>query len=231
MFQDDPLVSDLQISPSELYFTENDGVRDTLVTFQVSARSDLPDNYSLVAVLASASDRELIDTDTLIATGNAGQFHGTLSAEMQTTDQRNLVMYVYSAGHQSGIANRSESVIKVRGTTSGFPEVLQVDHPDTVFIPSPGDTTNFNITAEVTHSASISLIDRVWLELYDKDDIRIYRDNMDEFESETGDSRYYSKGFSLHSDNSPDSITVQVYAQDIAGSRSDTLRSHFIIAR
>jgi hypothetical protein len=233
ILQEDPVLSNLHITPSALTFTEEDGVRDTLVTFEVSVRSRRPDDYTLVAVLASAEDRTLIDSDTLLlsSTRPPSFYRGSLAAALQTTDQRNLVLYVYVSGSPSGISNRVESVIKVRGTSSGFPLVLRSDHPDTVFIPSPGNTTTFSINADVSHSVSLALIDRVWLELIDQDNRNLYRNTMDEADSGSDEFRRFTEGFSLDSGNNPDSISVRIYAEDIAGTVSDTLRSHFIIAR
>ena len=230
------VISEISITPDSIHFDDDTEIMDTLVTFQISAVSDLPEDYVLVASLASARDRSELTRDTLTATSDTPrQYHGALSREMRTNNFENFVIYVYPVGPYNRSYDRSEASIPVRGVDTGEPKVLEIDHPETVIIPMPGDPDNrFFISAKVKHTISPDNIARVQLELYNQDDDRIFASNMSDsnpdFGNEPGDS-VYVQNFSINSGNNPDTYTIKVHAIDIAGTVSDTLSSTLTIAR
>lgn len=236
VFHESPEVSDLQITPSSLNFTGQDGVKDTLITFHVSARSNLPEDYSLIALFASASSREELAADTLSATNDdSGLFSGNFDLEMATSRFENTVVYVYPVGPQSGIDNRAEATVLVQWTDTGSPEILEIRHPDEITIPAAGEPEEqFFVAADVSHTVSLELIEQVNLDLYDDDEnlIRsfVMADEHDEYETISGDGTYV-QGFSVNSGNSPGNYTVAIHAVDIAGTPSDTLQSTFVFSQ
>ncbi len=230
-----PVISEVSVSPDSVTFDDDAEITDTLVTFHISVTSDLPEDYLLVASLAAANDRSELDSDTLTAPDTPQQFQGTLSRQMSTNNFENLVIYVHPLGPDNRAYDRNETTISVRGVDTGEPRVLEVDHPETVIIPMPGEEDNrFFISAKVEHTISPDNIDRVQLELYDQSDDRIFASTMSDsnpdFGNEPGDS-IYVQNFSINSGNNPDTYTIEVHAIDIAGTVSDTLSSTLTIAR
>ncbi len=233
-----PSVSDFQINPSVLRFTAEDGIGDTLVTFRINVRSNIPDDYRLVAEIAGIRDREVRTSDTLRADPEgSGRYSGSLDLLMNTNRFENLVVYVFPLAPNGTISDRVESTITVRGIDTGRPEVLEILHPDAVLIPMPGEPENrFTISARVTHSISLENINTVRLELFDRTDSRIFASTMRRADNGNGSDseppyRLYEQDFSINSGNSPQNYRIEVHATDIAGTVSDTLSSTLIITR
>ncbi len=236
ILQETPVIYELSVDPSSLCFADAKRIGDTLITFQVTAKSDLSTDYNLVARLVSARGRSELATKTLrVDEDQPGTFYGTIPVIMKTSAYENLIMYVYPSGFEGVTGNRAESTIKVRGMDTGKPEVLEIHHPDTVIIPETGQPdTRFPIAAKVTHTVSMDFIDRVQLDILDETNQNIFRSDMPDdhpdFDNEPGDS-IYIQGLSIGPDNSPASYSLEVHAVDIAGTVSDTLRSTLIISR
>ena len=283
----EPGIREIQVDPASVIFEPEDGIRDTVVTFRISAEADLPDGHILVAHLVDLQDFRILDTDTLrsyvigrsftpnpsytsddFTSGDftsdgfssdgltSGDFPsdgfspggftsdrvsssglayiGTLQTMLRTTDMRNLILYVTPVSPDRRAGNRSETVIPVRGTPSGEPLVLSVDHPDTIFLPPAGMSTTFYIAAKASHTISTDFLDQVLLELFDINSVSIYgplpmSEEDQAYGNVPGDS-IYVQGFRLESSSNPGSFTAEVHAKDVAGNVSDTLRSHFVIA-
>jgi hypothetical protein len=231
-----PSISDFQVEPSEIRFSAEDGIGDTLVTFRIDVSANLPEHYRLVTELAGIRDRQVRAVDTLQADPpGSGRYTGSFSHTMNTNRFENLVIYVYPLAPDGRISDRVESTITVRGIDTGRPEVLELLHPDAVVIPLPGEPENrFTISAKVTHTISLDNINAVRLELFDRTDSRIFASNMRRTESGNGtepEYQLYEQDFSINSGNSPENYRVEVHATDIAGTVSDTLRSTLIITR
>ncbi len=233
-----PSISDFRVDPSEIRFSAEDGIGDTLVTFRVDVSSNIPEDFRLVTELAGIRDRQVRASDTLQADPQgSGRYSGSLSLTMNTNRFENLVIYVYPLAPDGRVSDRVESTITVRGIDTGRPEVLEIIHPDAVVIPLPGEPENrFTISAKVTHTISPDNINTVRLELFDRSDSRIFASNMgragsgNDTEPEP-EYRMYEQDFSINSGNSPDNYRVEIHATDIAGTVSDTLRSTLIITR
>ncbi len=231
-----PSISDFQITPSELQFSADDGIGDTLVIFEVQVRSNISDDYQIVTEIAGIRDREVRISDTLEAsTDGAGRFTGSLELLMNTNRFENLVVYVYPLSPDGTIYDRVESTITVRGIDTGRPEILDIIHPEAVVIPMPGEPENrFTISAWVTHTIALDYINIVRLELFDRSGDRIFASNMRNAGAEEDSVppfRLYEQDFSINSGNSPENYRIEVHAVDIAGTVSDTLSSTLIITR
>ncbi len=231
-----PVISEFSVNPSAIRFTENDGIRDTLITFHVTVKSAIPENFKLMAALASSRNRNVLaQTELGPDEDRPDHFSGSLALIMNTTRFENLVIYVYPVGSDGRIADRRESVITVRSFDTGMPEVLEIMHPDVVIIPQTGQPANqFFIAAKVSHSVSIDYISSVRLELFDSANQRIFAENMldnqPDYGTVPGDS-IFVQNFSINSGNSPENYTIKVHAIDIVGTASDTLSSTLIITR
>ena len=238
-----PVIADFSVDPSSVRFSQDDGIRDTLVTFHLEVVSELPEGYRLVAGLASVRNRTLLSGDTLQTDQTQPNRHtGSLGLNMNTSSYENLIVYVYPLGPDGQAADRVESTIIVRGVDTGQPEVLEIIRPDTVYIPAPDEDDNFFlIGAKVGHTVAIENINQVRLELFDSNNNRLGDrtyimkdvfsdpDNVD-FETEAGDS-IYVQDFSIDSGTPPASFRIEVHAVDVAGTISDTLQSTLTIAR
>ena len=235
-----PVIADFSVDPSSVRFSQDDGIRDTLVTFHLEVVSELPEGYRLVAGLASVRNRTLLSGDTLQTDQTQPNRHtGSLGLNMNTSSYENLIVYVYPLGPDGQAADRVESTIIVRGVDTGQPEVLEIIRPDSVFIPAPGEDDNcFLIGAKVSHTFAIDAINQVRLELFDSNNNRLETYIMQDvfsdpecidFETEAGDSLYVQP-FSIDSGTPPASFRIEVHAVDVAGTISDTLQSTLTIA-
>ncbi len=238
-----PVIADFAVDPSSVRFSEDDGIRDTLVTFHLEVVSALPEGYRLVAELASVRNRTLLSGDTLQTDQTRPDRHtGSLGLNMNTSRYENLIVYVYPLGPNGQAGDRVESTVIVRGIDTGQPEVLEIIRPDSVFIPAPGERDNcFLIGAKASHTVAIENINQVRLELFDSNNNRlgdrtyimqdVFSDpECTEFETEAGDSTYVQP-FRIDSDTPPASFRIEVHAVDVAGTISDTLQSTLTIAR
>jgi len=231
-----PSITDFQVTPSSIRFSEEDGFKDTLVTFRVTAVSNMPEDFQLVTELADVRDRQILTNSTMAADPEgSGRYTASLSLAMSTSRFDNLVIYAYPRGPDGTVFDRVESTIKIRGIDTGRPEVLEIIHPDSIFIPQPGEPDNlFTISTRVTHTFALENINRVQLDLFDSANTRIFTSNMSRSDPDgNGDPEYllYGQDFSINSGNSPDSYRIEVHATDIAGTVSDTLSSTLIITR
>jgi len=236
ILEERPSITDFQVTPSSIRFSEEDGFKDTLVTFRVTAVSNIPEGFQLVAELAHIRDRQILTNSTMNADPEgSGQYSASLSLTVSTSRFDNLVIYVYPRAPDGTVFDRVESTIKIRGIDSGRPEVLEIIHPDSVFIPLPGESDNlFTILARVTHTFALENINRVQLDLFDSANTRIFTSDMSRSDpdgDQDPDYLLYEQGFRIDSGRSPENYRIEVHATDIAGSVSDTLSSTLIIAR
>jgi len=227
---DSPKIDELSVEPSSIHFSGLDGVRDTVITFELSAISALTDDERLVATLISLQDRETLDSDTLTKhASKPDTYQGDLVLESPIHDIQDLLIYVHPYSPDQLVGDRFETRIEVVWEDIGSPEILAVHHPDTITIPAAGESAFF-VSAEVTHPFSIDFIEQVRLELFDEDDNFISEyamaDQNTDFGNVSGDSTYVQI-FSVNPTNSPQKYSVEVHAINILGTRSDTLRSHF----
>ncbi len=238
IIHEEPRVRQLSIEPSEIHFTGADGVKDTVITFEIAARSDLTENYSLEAQMANARDGEPIASVTLNPVEEeADKYHASITVAQSTTRFANMVLYVTPVGTQNRTGGRAETVISVIWSDTGNPEIVEIMNPDQITIPASGEPEEqFFVAARVGHSVSIDLIDNVNLNLYDEEENRIndlpyIMTDEHEGYGTTPDDDLYVQGFSVNSGNSPGTYTVRIHAVDIAGTSSDTLQSTFEFVR
>lgn len=237
VLQEDFTVSGFQVSPSSLLFNDDDGIQDTLITFQVSARAGLlPDGYDMLAILSSSDTHIELASGTMHASVDDPElFTGTVSLEMRTIDIRNLIMYVVPVGPDNTIRTRSESNIKVRFTTEGRPIVHEIQHPEVVYIPTQeAGAYHFFVSARISHTVSNDYINQVRLQLFNQDGVPIFSSDMNDVDEEygtvPGDSIYVQR-FSIGPENNPDEYDIRIHAIDIARNQSDTLSSRLVISR
>ena len=232
-----PSITDFQVTPSSIRFSEEAGLKDTLVTFRVTAFGDIPEDFQLITELADIRTRNILTNSTMTANPDRpGEYAASLNHVMSTSRFANLVIYAYPRAPDGTVFDRVESTIEIRGIDTGRPEVLEIIHPDTVFIPLPGEPENlFTISARVTHTFALDNINTVQLDLFDSTNPNpIFTSNMSRSDDNgNGEPEYlvYEQNFSINSGNSPDSYRIEVYATDISGTVSETLSSTLIISR
>jgi len=231
-----PKIDELEIQPSSLNFSGEDGIRDTVITFAMTVRSDLPEDHQLVAQLITANTRQELASDTLIQdSGNPRRFTGSFTLEDETSSFTDVLVYIYPLGYGKKVGDRFEKRINVRWEDIGSPEIIAVNHPDTITIPQTGQPdAGFFISAEANHPFSRDFIAEVRLELYDSNENLIFTSSMSDqnpdFGNEPGDG-IYVQNFGVSSTNNPDVYSVEVHAVNILGTRSDTLRSTLVFTQ
>ncbi|MDG5766471.1 hypothetical protein QA596_03250 [Balneolales bacterium ANBcel1] len=222
VFDYSPVIEELEVHPRELTFTGEDGVRDTTITISISAKSDLPEDSRLVARIYSLQESSVLASDTLLSVeSDPRKYRAELQMVGQTSSFDDLVVYVFPQTRDQRIGDRVETRLRVRWENIGEPEILSLEHPQSVRIPAAGQT-NFNIIARVGHPHSLDFIQSVRLELYDSARNRIFASQMG-----SQSAGIYVQNFSVNQNNRPDTYTVEVQAVNVLGIRSDTLRSTF----
>jgi hypothetical protein len=164
------VITQLNVTPNLIRFTPDNGVIDSVLTVSVSGSisQSLPnvEPTSLVMELIRASDSQTIDVRNSILSGS-GAFEETITIPSKTTDFNDYRLFVYAITGDKLTSNSAQATIKIRGFAIGVPEILAVNNPDTVRIPSSG-TTSFALLAKVIHPNGQSLIDRVLVDIRDQ---------------------------------------------------------------
>ncbi|MEX0686018.1 MAG: hypothetical protein WD267_08235 [Balneolales bacterium] len=228
--QKQPSLSNLEISPGTLNFVREEGVKDTVITFDLSVLSDeVLASPPVVTVSLKQSNDILINDSLSVYNEELGQYSGQINATFLTTTSEDYLFYVRSDLPDGNITNVVEGYVKIRGFATGSPVIEYTDHPDTVQIPTdPEARIAFNIITKVNHPDGISNIRNVNLELFSNDGSQLGSYNMLDDGSQgdeiPGDD-IYTRGFEINSSNNPDIITINIFAIDIHDNTSDTTTS------
>lgn len=237
------VLDSVSISPSEINFQAEDGVRDTTLTVDVTLylKEALAFSQDPVAVLRLTNNQQQNIQTTLSAEDDL-TFSGEISFSQNTAQTNEFELLVRAVDENEQATNILRDKFIVRGYTASSPVLDEIFVPDTVFIPTGSDIRSFLLAARSYHPDGLNLISDVNAILIDGDaqslgEFRLYDDgsqnqvdNGVSGDAVAGDS-LYSRAFTLSSSNNPDSVTVKMYATDISGNYSDTLSTYFLIRR
>jgi len=237
------VITQLRVNPERIHFTPSDGVKDSVIVINITGRIQVntqnPSPSDLNMELIRASDSQPVAFRTLTLTSST-DFEQALSIPSSTTDFNDYRLYLYVSTGDQLSSNSAQATIKVRGFTLGVPVVLTTSNPDTVRIPSSGSSP-FALQAKVTHPDGQTLIDRVFVDIRDRQNtllagspFRLYDDgNMGN--SNSGDTvaadSIFTRVFNIGPSNNPDVYQLFYYALDTQGVSSDTIQTQMVIQR
>lgn len=236
------LIRNLVISPSQIIFTSEDGVRDTTLSIELSA--EVSGNSEQNAVEYSIVNERNSENDEIRGTfqpsENESRVEATVPLTVSTTDFVTFRVFVF--GFNSNTEGEIvEGKIRIRGISTSPPQIVDAFNTERVEIP-PSGREQISFFARVVHPEEQSLIDHVEFFLIDQNGERLgganttfemFDDggqNLEQgFIDETASDSLYSRALFINENNQPDLIDVFYFATDISGLRSDTVQTQLEI--
>lgn len=233
------LIKNLVISPSEVVFTSNDGIRDTTLAIEMQADVSGYNEQNLVEY-SIVSDGEKEITGTFQSGENESRIITTVQLTLSTSDFKTLRVFVFGFNNNSE-GEIVEGKIKIRGVSTISPQIIDAFNTETVTIPSSGQE-EISFFARVVHPAQQSLIERVEFFLIDQSGSRLggaeatfemFDDGLQNIEQglidEFAADSLYSRALFINENNQPDMVDVFYFATDMSGLRSDTVHTQLEI--
>lgn len=236
------LIRNLVISPSDVVFTLQDGVRDTIISVELKAdlsgySEQNPVEYSIVN---ENSNEDEVLTGILQPSENETRVEATANLTVSTTDFITFRVFVF--GFNSNTEGEIvEGKIKITGVSTSPPQIIEAFNTEIVEIPESGQE-QISFFARVLHPVEQSLIDRVEFFLTDQNGDRLgganatfemFDDGAQNLEQgfidETASDSLFSRALFINENNQPDLIDVFYFATDISGLRSDTVQTQLEI--
>lgn len=224
----------IDVSPSLVQFTlKDDGYKDTTVTFEIRSEiSKMGSSEKSNYVVTKNSTRETVASGTLIDAED-NMYNASFDLNTSTTQIQDFIVQV-SVYDEYGNINTAEYNIELIGFPNARPEILMVENPNEVIIPSGNDELIIPFTAKVKDADGQSNIDQVFIEFINSDgSILVPNPNtlLDNGLNEdvAANDSVYTIAFKIDSNNTPANRTARYFAVDIAGLFSDTLTTTFNI--
>ncbi|MEO1023417.1 MAG: hypothetical protein AAFW89_12810 [Bacteroidota bacterium] len=236
-------ITRFEYQPSSIQFSsDTDGIKDTTISFDLS----LSVGQSFDGLRANFEIFSSLQTEP-VASGifepadpeNPTSFTAEVSYPLNTVETQDLVFVATLNNPNSGFATGNVNII---GAINNPPEILEVDNPEQVTIPSPGEGPLVVLfEAKVTDAQGQASIDRVLLNFFDIDQeefllttpVALLDNGVQSgvaFDLAAADS-IFTTPFSINSSNNPDELEVLYWAIDNGGLSSDTVRTAFRIVR
>lgn len=235
-------IESLAVNPLQFQFTPSVGVTDTTITFDINGTfrtvdETKSDNAQFAYELIRISDGASVAFGLIPITSGQTNIQQTISISTNTTDFNDYRLYVFAIRNDLVVSNTAQSLIKVRGFAIGVPEIIAVNNPDTVWIPSTG-ANPFALQAKVTHPDGQPLIDRVLVHIRDQNNnflsgspFQLFDDGSQSSGDMIPGDSIYTRVFSIGPGNNPDVYELSYFAIDNLGSSSDTVRTTMVIQR
>lgn len=226
----------ITLTPNELTFDPQAGIRDTTVTVQITAR--LRPGYSVQNPVFSVRRQGLSEVfrEGTLTQDSGGNLTASFSYSTSTNNSALFTIFVFDSGDNGIISNTLQRNLIQTGFTTQPPEIQSLAHPAVVLIPTEG-TTSFRFLARVVHPEGQENIAAVLLELFDSAGNMLggepftMLDDGDEQNSgdeEAGDG-VFTRAFSIGPNNQPETYDIRAYALDRQGLSSDTISSTLTI--
>ena len=238
-------LGNLTINPSIVSFSNANGVKDTTVSVTVSVSSTTNEisNQSLLLSFYDKSDPFIVLSDTLKLTdAQLNTYSTTFSFDTNTGfsgDTEVIITGVTNAGNSTNTLRRA---VPIQGFSIDPAVLVRVIHQDTVQIPSAGSVTFF-LSAEVTHPDKSSFINRVLVDIKDKNNaeigtFRLYDDGSVTTIDGGGTSgdpiandSLFTRAFTLNASNQADELTLTFYAIDVSNQESNRITSKLVFKK
>ncbi|MDI6401128.1 hypothetical protein QLX67_03910 [Balneolaceae bacterium ANBcel3] len=227
-----PEFIDVSVSPSVIELTVEDVGENKQILIALSVIVDDIQEDVLVASLLSASDRRIMQTDTLKKTPDEHMYHkysGEFLVEGRYQDFESMDIFVHSLSNEKPGKNHAQASVRVYREPTGYPVIDTITYNKEIRIPADSERAFF-ITAKVYNSLLDDFIASVHLDLFQDDGTEIaqYRmSDVDPFYGNVSGDSIYVQGFTVNPTNQPSDYRFKIYAVDRAGTHSDTLTHRF----
>ncbi len=232
---DSPAIKSFDIVPSDVNFTSSDGIKDTTVTILISGKADFisPDQKVVVSIFDQNSG-VLYKEETLDISENDLSFETQFEFETPTTFFHDFKVFarISESTRNTGYA---EGLINIHGFSVFPPEILEINHPDSVRLPAAGENAKSVLfQAKVSDQEGLASLEGVFLRLISRTTGELSSSPFLLYDNGTNGDRVamdsvFSRGFQFNAGNEPDEYDVEFYAVDRGGLVSDTLKSIFYI--
>jgi len=234
----DSYLTELSISPANISFDPLiDGQKDTTVTFDISITGnnfddDMVPYYSIFLL---GEDLPSFQGNMAVNQSSLTTFVAAVSIPTNTIEFETYTILV-TPTIEGNNSNYAQAVVRQTGVPINAPEILEVNNPEEVEIPSGSNTTTVLFTAKVQDIDGQSNIDKVFLNFRNIDG-SILSDTpfemLDDGNNASGDlvasDSVFTSTFVINSSNTPNNRTALYWAIDQSGLSSDTLETTFNI--
>ena len=231
-----PFVSNIRVTPDSLLFSTPDGQKDTTVTFtiMVDGFEFEPDSVPYYYLFKRGAFDPFQEGKLSISTAITNLYETDLSIETSTIDFEEY-SFLVTPGLSTN-SNYVQAKIVQRGVPVNAPEILEVNNPQSVVIPTTGNSTTVRFTAKVTDIDGQNNIANVFLNFRNENGTLLSTTPfimLDDGGAESGDlspaDSIFTDTFIVDSSNTPNNRTAIYWAIDKAGLSSDTLETPFNI--
>lgn len=226
----------LTLTPGELTFDPEAGIRDTTVTVVISAQLRAGASVQNPSFSVRRQGFSEVFRQGSLTQDSGGNLTASFSFSTATNNSALFTVYVFDQIEGGVLSNTLQRSLIQTGFTTQPPEIQSLAHPSVVLIPTEG-TTSFRFLARVVHPEGQENIAAVLLELFDSAGNMLggepftMLDDGDEQNSgdeEAGDG-IFTRAFSIGPNNQPETYDVRAYALDRQGLSSDTISSTLTI--
>tara|TARA_R110002126_G_scaffold159184_1_gene306548 strand:+ start:274 stop:1065 length:792 start_codon:yes stop_codon:yes gene_type:complete len=231
----EPYVAELTVNPSNITFDQVlDGQKDTTLNLNLSVKAfNLPQGstpfYSIFV-----NSEEIPSIQGLFQNARADNlYNADVQISTNTIDFNSYTLLV-TPSTEAISQNYAQAIIKQTGVPINAPEILEVNNPEEVEIPSGSNTTTVLFTAKVRDADGQSNIDKVLLNFRNEDGtllgaspFEMFDDGASSSGDETAADSVFSTTFTINSSNTPNNRTALYWAIDKSGLSSDTLETPF----
>jgi hypothetical protein len=229
-----PGISNIEINPSEVIFSPQDGFTDTTITLEIGALIDNIGSDTPRFTISNKRTGEFVGEGELSPSDSQNfNFSADYELETATTAIEDFMVNVFFTESQDIYAQTELSVI---GFANNPPEILSAQNPEEVTIPTGGETVDVFFTAKVTDPDGQDNVDRVLIEFINEDGTRLVPEPnqlLDNGLNNSGDQvagdSVFTIAFTITSSNTPNRRKVEYFAIDKAGLSSDTVETNFNI--
>ncbi|MEP1307578.1 MAG: hypothetical protein ABJK11_08740 [Balneola sp.] len=238
----EPYVQDLSVNPGQIIFNaQQDGQKDTTVVLSLSVNGFNFEGDSLPYYSIFLDDENLPSIQGAFNKSSvlANTFEANVSILTSTIVFKTYTVLATPTLNGNN-KNYAQSVISQTGVPINAPQILEVNNPNQVEIPSGSTTTIVLFTAKVTDMDGQDNLSQVLLNFRNSDGSMLSDDPFQMFDdgiSNGGDTSgdevagdsVFTKSFSINSGNTPANRTAVYWAIDKSGLSSDTLETIFNI--
>lgn len=232
---DTPFVGELIINPNAINFDPiTDGQKDTTLTLLVSVIGENFDSAQFPYYSIFIDNEDLPAYEGELTNINGNIYSQSIDIVTNTITFSNYIVLVTTSATNPN-SNYSQAIVKQKGVPINAPEILEVNNPSSIEIPSSGDKIAV-FEAKVRDIDGQDNIDKVLINFRNQDGSMLSQNPFELFDdgsSNSGDSvardSVFTRTFKINSSNTPNNRTALYWAIDKSGLSSDTVETPFNI--
>ncbi|MEQ9280601.1 MAG: hypothetical protein RLN83_13990 [Balneola sp.] len=231
-----PYVQNLVVSPPSISFNpQTDGQKDTTLSLNITVDGfnfgvDSVPYYSL---FLGDDEVPFLQAKFPVNFSPITTFQTSIPISTNTTEFETYTLLI-TPSLNGNTNNFAQAIIRQTGVPTNPPEILEVNNPEEVEIPSGNNTVAVLFTAKVQDIDGQSNIDKVLLNFRNEDGSLLREtpfELLDDGSNSSGDitssDSVYTTTFTINSSNTPNNRTAFYWAIDKSGLSSDTLETPF----